>query len=145
MGPPEMVKQTKGGTNIRPGIRIRIEAKIAMCGVIIKRWTDEERDMQQQQQWIEATTNAGADKRGYIQRMQAEPREVAPRRHRRGPENPGTKRRGIDSGQYCWWYVYRTVRTDAVHQVDEMNGPSGGALTHRRRAIQARRLPRSPE
>ena len=36
-GPPEMVKQTKGGTNIRPEIRVRIEARIAMCGVIIKR------------------------------------------------------------------------------------------------------------
>ena len=36
-GHPEMVKQTKGGTNIRPGIRIRIEGRIAMCGVIIKR------------------------------------------------------------------------------------------------------------
>lgn len=80
MGPPEMVKQTKGGTNIRPGIRIRIEGRIAMCEVIIKRWTDEERDMQQQQQWIEATrTNARADKIGYIQHTQAETREVAPR------------------------------------------------------------------
>jgi hypothetical protein len=34
----------------------------------------------QQQQWIEATTtNAGADKIGYIQRTQAKTREVAPR------------------------------------------------------------------
>jgi hypothetical protein len=91
-----MVKQTKGGTNIRPGIRIRIEARIAMCGVIIKRWTDEERDMQQQQ-WIETTTNAVADK-NRIYTTHASRYHRGRRRHWLVPENPGTKRRGIESG-----------------------------------------------